>query len=81
MSWEVSTVPLSTRVISGASKRLDPCVDLLVVVADRLSGRRAEDDVELIEAAEARQEGTKCGDRPAVARQKVEHVGVEPQTL
>ena len=63
------------------SKRVDPCVDLLVVVADRLSCGRAEDDVELIEAAEARQEGTKRGDRPAVARQKAEHVGVEPQTL
>ena len=47
------------------------------VFGDRVAVRRGEDDVQLIEAAEAREERAERLDDAAVARQQRQHVGVE----
>ena len=58
---------------------LDPGVDLVGVVVDRLTVGRREDDEELIEVAECREKRPERRDDASVLRQQRQHVGVEGQ--
>ena len=73
--------PVSTRVISGAAaSAVDPRLDLIFVIADRVTLRRGEDDVEIVERPEALEKRAKGGDGLAVCRQQAQDVGVERET-
>ena len=61
------------------AKACDPRVDVVGVFGDGMSFRSREDDVQLIEAAEAREESAECLNHAAVARQQRQDVGVERQ--
>ena len=75
----VDDARVDARDFRRGAQAVDPRVDLVVVFGDRVAVRRGEHDVQLIEAAEAREEGAERLDDAAVARQQRQHVGVERQ--
>ena len=61
------------------AKLCNPRVDVVRVFGDGMPLRRRADDVQLIEAAEAREETAEGLNHAAVARQQRQHIGVERQ--
>ena len=60
---------------------LDPGVDLVGVVGNGVAFGRREDDIQLIQAAEPRQECPERLENAPIVRQQRQHVGVERQAL
>ena len=70
---------IHTDNLRRGAKACDPRVDVVGAFGDGMSFRRRADDVQLIEAAEAREETAEGLNHAAVARQQRQDVSVERQ--
>src|SRR5207248_2634160 len=75
----VDDAGIDARDLGRVAERRRPRANLVRVVGDAAALGRGEHDVELIEAAEARQKRTERIDHAVVARQKRQHVRIERQ--
>ena len=86
-SWRSASQPKSRVVSTRAAvdardfgrvpQRVEPRVDVGLVVGNGMARRRAEHDVEIVETAEAGEERPERRDHAAFVRQQAEDVGVE----
>jgi len=68
---------IDPRNFRRAAQPVDPRIDVVFVFGNRVSVGRSENDVELIEAAEAREKGAERLDDATIARQQRQHIRIE----